>query len=225
MAAAERDPAIELMILRGAGRHFGAGNDIAEFGARRGAPGAAELFARTMADAMKCIEDASKPVIMAIEGVCYGAAVALALTGDLRVAADDARFAITPAKLGALYLRSDLERLVAAVGSGRAKKLIYSARSIGAAEAERIGLIDHVCAAGQLDAELKSLIDAILAGSPFTLRRTKEMLRDVGHGRTSSETHESLAAFVEATQGDDFREGIDAFLIGRVPRFRGSADG
>ena len=71
-----------------------------------------------MASAMQAVETASKPVLMAIEGVCYGAAVVLALAGDLRIASDDVVFAITPAKLGALYRRSDLHRLAAAAGMG-----------------------------------------------------------------------------------------------------------
>ena len=68
-----------------------------------------------MADAMQAVKAAPKPVVIAIEGVCYGASVALVLAGDLRLAARDASFAITPAKLGALYLRSDLQMLAAAV--------------------------------------------------------------------------------------------------------------
>lgn len=217
---AEADPGVSVIVMRGAHGHFSAGNDIAEFGALRGDPEAAEAFGREMATAMQAVEDAAKPVIMAIEGACYGAAVALALAGDIRVAADDATFAITPAKLGALYLRSDLHRLVAAVGQGRAKRLIYAAEPIEAARAERIGLIDEVVPADRFDAELGRLYDAILRGSPFTLRRTKQMLATVGDAPTPAETRESLAAFVEATQGADFTEGVDAFLARRTPRFR-----
>ena len=174
---------------------------------------------------MQAVEAASKPVLMAIEGVCYGAAVALALAGDLRIASTSAVFAITPAKLGAVYLRSDLHRLVAAVGVGRSKKLIYSAEAIGAAQARRIGLVDEVIAEARFEADLQRLIEAIVAGSTLTLRRTKEMLRELGHGAAPAETRATLASFVEATQGEDFREGVAAFLSKRTPRFRRSPAG
>ena len=220
IAAAEREVAVGLILVRGAGGHFGAGNDIAEFGALRADAAAAAAYGRSMADAMQAVEAASKPVVMAVEGVCYGASVALVLAGDLRLAARDASFAITPAKLGALYLRSDLHRLAAAVGPARSKRLIYTAEAIGASEALDIGLVDEVLAADRFEPELSRRIGVILEGSPFTLRRTKDMLRSLGHGRAPLETDESLASFAEATQGEDFKEGVEAFLTRRPPRFR-----
>jgi enoyl-CoA hydratase/carnithine racemase len=218
VSTAEHNAAVRLIVLQGAHGNFGSGNDIAEFGAVHGDPAAAKAFGRAMADAMQAVEAASKPVLVAIEGLCYGASVALALAGDLRIAASDATFAITPAKLGALYLQSDLHRLVAAVGPGQSKKLIYSAQPVSATRAHEIGLVDEVIPAEQFESGLKLLTDVIVAGSPFTLRQSKKMLQLVN--TTPRETDESLAAFVEATQGDDFLEGVGAFLAKRAPRFR-----
>jgi enoyl-CoA hydratase/carnithine racemase len=218
IASIERNAEVGLIVLRGAHGNFGAGNDLVEFGALHGKPAAALEFARAMADAMRAVEAASKPVIVAIEGLCYGASVALTLAGDLRIAAENATFAITPAKLGALYLQSDLHRLVAAVGLGQSKRLIYSAEPIGAARARQIGLVDEVVAAGHFELELERLTDAILCRSPFTLRRSKEMLDSVNP--TPAETDESLELFVKATQGREFVEGVDAFNNKRPPRFR-----
>lgn len=215
---ADADERIRVIVLRGGGGDFGAGNDISEFGALIGDRSAAEEFGAAMAAAMSALEAATKPVIVAIEGVCYGASVALALSGDLRIAADDARFAITPVKLGALYLRSDLHRLVAAVGQGQARRLIYTAESIGADRAAAIGLVDEVVPAGSFDLELARRIDGLLQGSSYTLRRTKAMLFTL-EPSTPPETAVSLAAFVDATQGADFAEGIAAFLTRRPPRF------
>ena len=144
----------------------------------------------------------------------------MALAGDIRIAADDATFAITPARLGALYLQSDLHRLVAAVGLSQSKKLIYTALPISAAEARAIGLVDEVVSAEHFDSELKQLTDAILRGSRFTLRRTKEMFRSVGYVATPEETDATLAQFVDATQGNDFVEGVNAFMTKRTPLFR-----
>jgi enoyl-CoA hydratase/carnithine racemase len=217
IASAEREAAVKLIVLRGAGGNFGAGNDISEFGALRGDPAAATVFGRAMADAMQAVEAASKPVIVVIEGQCYGASVALALAGDLRIAGDNATFAVTPAKLGALYLQTDLHRLVATIGAGQSKKLIYTAQPISAARAQEIGLVEEVFAADQFEAELNRLIETIVAGSSFTLCHSKNMLRSVAP--TPQETAASLSLFVAATQGDDFAEGIDAFLAKRAPQF------
>jgi len=176
-----------------------------------------------MARAMAAVEMATKPVIAAIEGSCFGASVALALAADIRVAASSARFAITPAKLGAVYLRSDHHRLVAAIGPGRARQMIFTARALDAAQAEAIGLVDQVLAEDRFEAELGELAETILAGSPYTLEHSKRMLRSAGSGETPAETDESIGWFVAAMQGGDFAEGVAAFLQKRTPQFPGAA--
>lgn len=219
VVAADTDPAVGLIIVRGSGKHFSAGNDISVLSTFPGDVAGAREFAAAWAYGIQAVEDASKPVLMAIEGVCYGSALALSLAGDVRIASAAATFSIPLAKLGALYLHSDLQRLVATIGMGQSKKLIYSSETFGAAQALRIGLVDEVYAEDQFEAELRRLAETMLARSPFTLRRSKEMLRDLGHGGVSRETNESLAAFAEATQSEDFAEGISAFLNKRTARF------
>lgn len=217
---ADGNTAVGLIIVRGEGRHFSAGNDIAVLSTFPGNPADAQIFAAAWADGIQAVEDASKPVIMAIEGVCYGSALALSLAGDVRIASSNAMFSIPVGKLGALYLRSDLQRLVATIGMGQSKKLIYSSETFGAAQAMRIGLVDEVFPQECFEQELQRLVEIMLARSLFTLLRSKAMLGGLGHGCTARETSESLAAFAEATQCDDFAEGISAFLARRKPCFR-----
>ncbi len=219
VAAADRDPAVRVIVVRGAGRHFSAGNDIAALSAFPADVAAARIFGAAWADAIQGIEDASKPVIMAIEGVCYGAALALSLAGDVRLASANAVFSIPVAKLGALYLRSDLQRLVATIGMGQSKKLIYSSESFGAAQALRIGLVEEVFPEACFEAELGQFVETMLARSAFTMARSKAMLRELGGGAVWRETEESLAAFAESTQCAHFVEGISAFLERRTARF------
>ncbi len=216
--AAECDATIRLILVRGNGGHFGAGNDIAELVACDSAE--ATAFARATSEATHAIEAASKPVLMAIEGACYGGSVALALAGDLRVASSNAVFAITPAKLGLVYLQSDLHRLVAAIGMGQSKRLLYTAGAIDAARALAIGLVDEVFPPDQFEPKLEQFIETIVKGSTFTLRRTKQMLRGVSDKIAAPETEASLSLFAEATQGADFRESSAAFLHKRPLRFR-----
>ena len=220
VAQAEADTNVAAIVLRGAGGHFGAGNDIAEFGVLRNDPAKCRAYGQAMADAMMAVERATKPVIAAIEGSCFGASVALTLTADFRVAANNARFAITPAKLGALYLRSDLHRLVAAIGQGQARRMIYTACTLEASEAANIGLVVHLVLPDQFDAALDAVCQSILRGSPFTLRHSKRMLRSAGHGETPVEDEQSLGWFVAAMQGADFAEGYAAFMAKRSPEFR-----
>ena len=219
IAEAEAVTRVAVIVMRGAGGHFGAGNDIAEFGGLRGDPEGARAFGKAMADAMLAVEGATKPVVAAIEGSCFGASVALALAADLRVATEDARFAITPAKLGALYLRSDLHRLVAAIGQGQARRMMFTAQTLSAAEALAIGLVDQLVPSTRFAEELDLLVQAVVCGSPFTLHHSKRMLGDAGHGQSSAEDDESLGWFVKALQGADFAEGYAAFMAKRAPVF------
>jgi enoyl-CoA hydratase/carnithine racemase len=217
---ADRNPAVGLIVVRGAGGHFSAGNDISVLSTFPGRLADAQAFGAAWAEAIAAIEDASRPVIMAIQGVCYGSALAMSLGGDVRIASANAVFSIPVAKLGALYLRSDLQRLVATVGMGQSKKLLYTSETFGAEQALRIGLVDEVFAEACFEAELQRLVETMLTRSAFTLRRSKQMLRGLGHAGSWRETRESLAAFAEATQSEDFTEGISAFLSRRTARFR-----
>lgn len=219
IAEAEADAAVAVIVLRGAGGHFGAGNDIAEFGPMRSDAASCRAYGQAMADAMMAVERASKPVIAAIEGNCYGASVALTLAADFRVAAANARFAITPAKLGALYLRSDLHRLVATIGQGQARRMILTAVALDATEAAAIGLVEQLLPSQSFDVELDQILQSILRGSPFTLHHGKRMLGSAGHGKTPIEDDESLSWFVDAMQGADFAEGCAAFMEKRSPHF------
>jgi enoyl-CoA hydratase/carnithine racemase len=218
LSQVDQDPAIAVIVLRGSGGHFGAGNDIAEFGRLHGNRQGALDYGRAMADAMKAIETTSKPVIAAIEGSCFGASVALALAADIRLASDSARLAITPAKLGALYLRSDHHRLVTAIGPGRARQMIFTARAVDAEEALAIGLIDQRVAGGDVDAVLTEMTLAMAHASSHTLYHSKRIMRAVG-GETPDEDEESLGWFADAVQGPDFAEGVEAFLSRRAPSF------
>ncbi len=91
---------------------------------------------------------------------------------------------------------------------------------VSAPEARNIGLVDEVLPSDRFEAELSRRVEVILQASSFTVRKTKEMLQSLGHGRAPLEKDESLAWFVEATRGADFKEGVEAFLSKRPPRLR-----
>src|SRR5690606_8347347 len=118
------------------------------------------------------------PTVAAIDGACYGAGVALAMACDLRLAAPDAPFAITPAKIGISYPQEDVHRLVALIGPGQAARLLFTGLSIDGAEAARIGLVDLAASA----AEREEAIAAILANGAESLATLKRALRLAAKG-------------------------------------------
>ena len=170
-----------LLVLDGAGGAFCAGADLSDFTAMREDPAAPARFRETMRAALDRVAALPIPTIALIEGACYGAGVALALACDLRIAAEGARFAITPAKIGISYPQEDVHRLVALVGPGQAARLLFTALEIDGAEAARIGLVDlH-------GAELRTAAEAVLAMDPESLKVLKRAIRLAGEGRRSDE--------------------------------------
>ncbi len=122
---------------------FSAGADIAEFAELQRQPDRATAFREAMSAAIEGVAALPMPVIAAVDGGCFGAAVALILACDIVVAGDDARFAVPPARLGILYPPADIARLTAAIGRGHAARLLFTGDAIAADEARAIGLIHH----------------------------------------------------------------------------------
>lgn len=205
--------------IRGRAGHFGSGNDFDELAATCANEPAAWALGGAIAAAMDAIEQARKPTVAVIEGACYGASLALTLACDLRVASPDATFAITPAKLGAVYLRSDLERLERRIGRAAALDMIFTARTVQAEEALRMGLIERVFQKGSFELEVEALLNQISRGSPFTLRSTKAMYRELDKAHVRAQDPDGIAWFVRASLGSDLPEGIQAFRASRPPGF------
>lgn len=213
IARAMSDDAVRVLILRAAEPGaFSAGADIAEF-----ADGARDPVWRAknqaaIARAQIELARAPKPVIAQIEGDCVGGGCGLAIACDLRVATSAARFGITPAKLGLVYSLHDTKLLVDLVGPAQAKRILFTARLIDAAEAHRIGLVDL------LDEDATALADTIAANSPHTAREAKAMVRRILDGQADDDDT-TRALFAQAFTLPDFDEGVSAFLDKRRPEF------
>jgi enoyl-CoA hydratase/carnithine racemase len=175
---------IRLLIIEGAGGAFCAGADLGDFAAMQDDEGLRVRFRTAMRSALDAVRVLEIPTAAWIDGPCYGAGVALAMACDLRVAASSASFAITPAKIGISYPQEDVHRLVELVGTGQASRLLFSALSIDAAEAHRIGLVDLI--AGSID----PLAEAVLANDAESLKALKRAIRLAADGRRSDETQD-----------------------------------
>jgi enoyl-CoA hydratase/carnithine racemase len=154
------------------------------------------------------------PTIAMIDGDCVGGGCGLALACDIRVATARSRLGITPARLGLVYPLHDVKLLTDLVGPGQAKRLLFTAELLDAAEAQRIGLVELVAE------NPDSLVEPILANSPQSIRGMKGFVRRVLNGQ-ADEDDASRTLFAEAFLRADFEEGSAAFLARRKPDFGG----
>ena len=212
------DHTLRVVVLRGSGDvAFGAGSDISEFATRRmGAD--AVVFDAAEHDAWDAIGQIPLPVIAAIHGPCMGGGIAMALQCDVRIAADDATFAVPPARLGLAYPPQALSRLVELVGPSNAKFLLYSAKVVDADEALRIGLVQEVVPKATLDTHVMNLCEQVARLAPLSHRATKLSVDAL----TSPHLDEAATSARRACYDSaDYREGVQAFLDKRHAVFEG----
>lgn len=197
------------LILRSAVKGiFCAGADVGALSTLQQEPAGRTHFRRVMHDAIETLAAAPLATIASINGGCYGAAVAIALACDVRIAGNKAEFGITPAKIGILYPASDVARLKALIGNGQAARLLYSAMTIDAREASAIGLVEEM--SRDADASAMLLAERIAQNAPASIRGLKQILAGAD---------DADAMFDDAFGGTDFAEGAAAFRERRKPVF------
>lgn len=207
------DPAVRVLIIRGAGDHFCAGADISEL---TNGPGGE--YARINWAAEEAIAAFPGPTIAEIRGNCIGGGVSIASACDLRFAAEGSTFGITPAKLGIVYPTNALERTVRLVGGSATKHLMFSGDLIDADRALRIGLVDEVVPAAGLTARVESYVAILLERSHLTQVATKAMVQEViTDGRVKPATTMKWETAMD--QSGEVREGVAAFLGKRAVRW------
>lgn len=169
VAAVPRDAAVVLLRSSSPGI-FSAGADLRDLARLAEAPERRAPFRLAMRAAIDALAALPMPVVAAVDGGCFGAAVALALAADLRIASAAARFAVPPARLGIAYPAEDVARLAARTGEAQAARLLFTGATIGAEEALRIGLVDQI-------GDGAAVAEAIAQNDPAALVTLKAMLR------------------------------------------------
>ncbi|WP_431857657.1 enoyl-CoA hydratase [Azospirillum sp.] len=220
---AEADPEVRVILLRGAGEAaFCAGADITQFSDKRSGEAEGRSYDAAVQAAQAALFAAGKPTVAYVRGACFGGGVGIALSCDLRIAASDARFRIPAARLGLGYAFSNVELVAGRIGVSAAADLLFTARTVDAEEARRLGIVGQVLDAGQADAAVEELAAAIGGNAPLTLRAVKRALVELARPAAEREVG-AVDALVRACLGsDDYREGQAAFKEKREPRFRGT---
>lgn len=207
-----------LMIHGGKSGVFSAGADIHELGAMKNNRAAAQQFYHQMGAAIETLAAFPKPVIARIEGPCIGAGLALALACDIRIADASARFGVTPAKLGITFPLADTRRLVAAIGSARAKDLMFSSRLIDAGEAQDFGLIEYRLETAQSIDFAADYAAQLSQRSPRTQSAMKTTINALSADDMALHA-QSCDIFTQSFCAADFEEGFAAFTEKRKPDF------
>ncbi len=215
------DAAIRVLILRGAGgKAFVAGTDIAQFQNFKNREDGLKYEER-LDRVLDRLERVTKPTIAQVEGVAAGGGCAIALTCDLRVATPDATFGIPIARtLGNCLSGASYSRLLDVMSPGAVKDMIFTGRLIGAADAQALGIVNRLAAAGDIDQVVRTLAAEVAANAPLTLRATKEMIRRVLAKRRLAAGEDADMVEMCYTSAD-FREGVTSFLAKRKPTWSG----
>jgi enoyl-CoA hydratase/carnithine racemase len=216
------DEAIRVVILTGAGdKAFMSGADISQFEKNRHNAQASEEYNRKSEAQRALLMNYPKPTIACIRGFCLGGGMQVAMFCDLRFASSNSQFGIPAAKLGIAYGYDGLRHLVSLVGPSQARLLMYTGMRIDSAEALRIGLVDRVITDAQLwDATLE-VARTISANAPLSVKASRVTIAQILKDKDERDMAAVKAIATACMDSEDFREGRQAFMEKRKPRFRG----
>jgi 2-oxoglutaroyl-CoA hydrolase len=215
-AEIDADREIRVVVIRSAGEHFSAGGDVAGF---------MEVDPVDFTDLGHNITAAArspKPVVVAVNGYCFGVGLELALSADIRLATARTEFALPEMKLGMIPGSGGTQRLARLIGLSRAKYHVMTGERISAAKALDWGLIPKVCAdADELEDEVGRVVDTLLGYSPLALRTAKEVLDRGIDAPLATGIELERKSYAMLRSSNDFAEGVAAFTAKRKPTFHG----
>jgi enoyl-CoA hydratase/carnithine racemase len=215
-----KEESVRAVVYRGAGTGaFASGADISEFKEVRKDIASAKAYNRETEAARTAIRVCPKPTVAMIYGYCMGGAMAIAMACDLRFAAEGAKFGIPAARLGIVYGLESVRQLVDLVGPSRAKDILFSGRTFDAHEAVRMGFINRVLPVGALEAYTFDYLRQLTANAPLSIQGAKEMIEGIVSGNVQEDQLRQLV--IAVFDSHDYREGVQAFLEKRPPRFEG----
>ncbi len=214
------DRNIRILVITGEGRAFSSGVDLEVLGSDRYNPAEFRYYYRQNHRGFDDLEALEKPVIAAVNGLCYGGGVELALSCDIIFAADTADFCLIENHIGCIPATGACNRLIYFVGLAKTKEMVISAKPISATEAHRIGLANHVAPQSELMDRVYDYARDLLSNSSEAMGMGKHVINlclntDMHTGRYLERLGQSVLVL-----GDDHRNGMKAFFDGRKPDFR-----
>jgi enoyl-CoA hydratase/carnithine racemase len=212
---------VRVIVLTGAGdQAFSAGADITEIDQIRQSSERITAYLQAVEEVMRAIQQAPQPVIAMVNGAAIGGGCEIASACDLRVASARARLGIPARNLGIVITLSDMRRLTALVGLGRAKEMLMTGRMVSADEALSMGLVNRVVSPEQLRPECEAMALDMSHGAPETLRAAKIMGNRIVSCEATTDPNEKFKLSIEGWHSENFAEGVRAYIEGRVPAFR-----
>ena len=214
---------VRCLVITGADPVFSAGYDLGGIPDASFSEDAEALVAHPFPAALETLDAFPWPTLAALNGHCLGGALELAITCDLRIASDAAKFGMPPAKLGLIYGHTGLERFIETIGAPRTRELFFTGQNLTATRADAINLVNRLAAPGELEAESVELAAIIAANAPLSMRGNKRVIRTLIENPVLNE--DQVRELVELREScfvsEDFKEGIRAFGEKRPARWSG----
>jgi enoyl-CoA hydratase/carnithine racemase len=212
------------LLVTATGPVFSAGYDIGNLPREEFADRAEALVAHPFHEAIAALDAYPYPSVAALNGHAIGGGLELALSCDLRVASEQAKLGMPPARLGLVYSHTGLRRFIDAIGAPRTRELFFTARNVSARTALQWGLVNEVVGADELPERGVDYAARIAGHAPLSLAGNKRALRELlaAEGELEPEVERELVELREACfNSEDFFEGVRAFAEKRPPRWRG----
>ncbi|MCP4327970.1 MAG: enoyl-CoA hydratase [Alphaproteobacteria bacterium] len=222
MRTLNEDPNVKVIVIRGAGdKAFSAGGDITEFLELAQSPEDAVGEYPIIQGALESIEQSPRVVIAMIRGYAMGGAWILITACDLRIAAEDAVFAIPSARIGITISYPDTLRTIRLIGPAKTKEVLYSGRRMNAQDALQWGLVNHVMPVEKVEAYTYDLARTIAVNAPLSVQGAKRTVEACMADPSLSDMERGDELAVACILSEDFQEGVRAFLEKREARFTG----
>src|SRR5471030_672475 len=216
------DADVRVVILTGAGdKAFVSGADISQFEKNRHNAEASEEYSKKSAAQRALLANYPKPTIACIRGFCLGGGMQVAMLADIRFAAENSQFGIPAAKLGIAYGYDGLRHLVSLVGPSWARLILYTGTRIDSAEGLRIGLVDRVVPDTELWGATMEIARTISGNAPLAIQAAKITIAQVLKDPDKRDMDAIKAIGTACMDSEDFREGRQAFMEKRKPKFKG----